>query len=82
VKNIEHNYAPNAVLLISRFSDTIVVIKKEGNNYVQCIGNLYSEEVPLSHDQLYDLYDTSATIFAFHHQVCIHVFIANFEHII
>ena len=82
VKNIKHSYTLSAILLISRYSDTIVVIKKDGNNYVQCIGNFYSEQIPLSHDELYDLYDTSATIFAFHHRVFIRVFIANFEHTI
>lgn len=78
MKNVEHSYTPNAVLIISRFSDTIVVVKKKRNNYVQCVGNLYSEQIPLSHDQLYDLYDTSATILVFHHQVFIIVFIAKF----
>ena len=82
VKNIKHTYTLSAVLLISRYSDTIVVIKKNGNDYVHCTGNFYSKQIPLSHDELYDLYDTSATIFAFHHQVFKTVSIANFEYTI
>jgi hypothetical protein len=76
VKNIEHRYTAIAVLIISRFSDTIIVIKKKGNNYVQCTGNLYAEYVVLSQDKIYDLYDTSAAILVFHRQVF--VFLAKF----
>lgn len=78
MQNIEHRYIAIAVLLISRFSDTIVVIKKIGNNCVQCIGSLYSEQVLLSQDKLYDLYDTSAAILVFHRQVFIMVSSGNF----
>jgi hypothetical protein len=70
---------PTSVILISRYSDTIIVIKKESNNYIQYVGDLYSEPVSLSYDTLCDLFDTSGTVLVFyHHQVFITVLVASF----
>jgi hypothetical protein len=76
--NIEHIYSTNAVLLISRYSDTLAVIKKAKNKYVQYVNKSYDEQIPLTRDELYDLFDTSGAILGFHHQVLTAVFISRF----
>ncbi len=70
IDDVEHYYMPIAVLLISRYSDTLSVIKKESNKDIQYVGNLYSEKISLSNGTLSDLFDTSGAILVFHNQVC------------
>jgi hypothetical protein len=70
IDDVEHYYIPIAILLISRYSDTLAVIKKESNKHIQYVGNSYSEKISLSNGTLSDLFDTSGAILVFHNQVC------------
>ncbi len=66
-------------MLISRYSDTATVIKREANtgNYLQSNDRIYSESKPLSESKLADLLDTSGFILAFYHRVYITIFFFN-----
>ena len=68
-KNVHHSYTPIAILLISRFSDSIAVVKQESQGYIQFPQDDYSHSVPLSYSRFSDLIDTSSSILIFHHQV-------------
>lgn len=69
VQNTNYSYRAASVLLISRYSDIITVIKKESSDYIQYIGNTYSEPIVLSYSKMADLFDTSGTILIFYYQV-------------
>jgi hypothetical protein len=76
---MEYCYVPIGVLLISRYSNTIIVIKKESNDYVQYVGNSYSESISISYDKLSDIFDTSGKLLVFHRrQVFKTVLVAGF----
>ena len=70
VENVQHAYKPTAVLLVSCFSDSVTVVKKESHDYVQFVSDNYSEPVHLSKPRWADLIDTSGSILVFHHKVC------------
>ena len=72
LNNVQHRYTPIGILLIffSRFSDSIAVIKRESQGYVQFLQDDYSHSVQLSSSRVSDLIDTSSSILIFHHQVC------------
>ena len=69
----DHSYKPAAVLLISRYSDTVTVIKHEGDIYTQYIGETYSEALPLPSSKMADAFDTCGYILVFYHQVQVSV---------
>lgn len=66
INNIEYRYRISSVLLISRYSDTLIVIKKKQNKYIQYVNNSNTEQLTLN--RLHDLFDTSSTILGFHRQ--------------
>ncbi|CAF4164381.1 unnamed protein product [Rotaria sp. Silwood2] len=68
VNNAEHSYSPRAILIISRYDNTIAIIKQESNKFIQYVGNTYLEQTPISYSKLTDLFDTSGAILVFHHQ--------------
>ena len=68
-QNVVHRYKSSALLLISRFSDTGVVIKRGVNGYIQFNGDDYSIEKPLCLPKMADLLDTSSHILVFYHKV-------------
>ncbi|CAF4273381.1 unnamed protein product, partial [Rotaria sordida] len=68
VNNVEYAYTPRAIFLISRYSDTISIIKQQSNKFIQYIGTTYSEPIPISYSKMIDLFDTSGTILVFYHQ--------------
>lgn len=73
-KNVNHCYKPMAILLISRYSDTATIIKKEADGYIQYNGYTYSEPTPLSNSKMADLLDTSGSILMFYYQVYLPIF--------
>jgi len=70
-----YNYTPTTSFCISAYSDNITLVKKEYDDYIQFIGDSFSEQISLSFDKLLDIFDTSSSILVFHHQV----FIAEFN---
>ena len=66
--NIQQNYTANAILLISKYSDTLIVIKKINNQYVKSNNKPYAEQIPLTLDELHDIFDTSSAILGFYIQ--------------
>ena len=68
--DVQHHYTPIAILLISRFSDSITVVKRESQGYVQFLQEDYSQSAHLSHSSFSDMIDTSSSILIFHIQVC------------
>jgi hypothetical protein len=67
--NILHSYKPTAILLISRYSDAVVVIKREANDYIQFNDDHFSISKELTISKMADLMDTCGHILVFYHQV-------------
>ncbi|CAF4415281.1 unnamed protein product, partial [Adineta steineri] len=79
IENVQYYYPATAVLIISRYSDNIVVVKKEANTYFQYTGDTYSDRISLSYNKLCDHFDTSGKILVFHQrQVIIFIFAGQF----
>ncbi|CAM4846474.1 unnamed protein product, partial [Rotaria magnacalcarata] len=68
INNFQHSYTPTSCLMISRYSDTIIIVKKESNKLLQYTGDAYSVAADLSYTKLNDILDTSRTIFIFYRQ--------------
>ena len=64
-------------MLISRYSDTVAFIKQGSTNFTLYVGDLYSESIPLSCSKIDDLFDTSAMILVFRHQVFLGVILTT-----
>ncbi|CAF0902184.1 unnamed protein product [Adineta steineri] len=62
IENVQYYYPATAVLIISRYSDNIVVVKKEANTYFQYTGDTYSDRISISYNKLCDHFDTSAEV--------------------
>lgn len=77
VHNILYNYIPTTLFCIRAYSDNITLVKKEHGDYIQFIGDLFSERISLSFNKLLDIFDTSSSILVFHHQVFIDGFKIN-----
>ncbi|CAF1498004.1 unnamed protein product, partial [Adineta steineri] len=79
IENVQYYYPATAVLIISRYSDNIVVVKKEANTYFQYTDDTYSDRISLSYNKLCDHFDTSGKILVFHQrQVIIFIFVGQF----
>ncbi|CAF3501805.1 unnamed protein product [Rotaria socialis] len=68
INNFQHSYTPTSCLMISRYSDTIIIVKKESNKLLQYTGDAYSVAADLSYTKLNDILDTSSTILIFYRQ--------------
>ena len=55
--------------MISRYSDTIVIVKQKSNKLFKFVTGTYSTPTDLSYSEMNDLLDTSSTILVFYHQV-------------
>jgi hypothetical protein len=62
-------YTTAAILIMSRYSNVMSVVKKEADKYITYNNHLYVDSVPLSTSQLLDLLDTSMSIMAFYSRV-------------
>ena len=71
--NVLHMYKPTAILLISRYSDAGVVIKREASGYVQFNDDHFLTSKALTASNMADLTDTCSHILVFYHQVCCNV---------
>ncbi|CAF5228016.1 unnamed protein product, partial [Rotaria magnacalcarata] len=69
INNFQHAYTPTSCLMISRYSDTIIIVKKESNKLLQYTGDAYSVAADLSYTKLNDILDTSSTFLIFYRQV-------------
>ncbi len=59
-------YTAAAILIMSRYSNVMSLVKKEADKYITYNNHLYTDSVPLSKSQLLDLLDTSISIMAFY----------------
>lgn len=66
---ILHSYKPTAILLISRYSDAGVVIKREANVYIQFNDDHFATSKAVSFSKIADLMDTCGHVLIFYHQV-------------
>lgn len=73
VDDKEYNYGATALLCFSAYSDSIAFVKKKSNQYIQLIGDTFSEETALTFSKLLDIFDTSSSLLLIHHRVCITV---------
>ena len=55
--------------MISRYSNTITIVKQESEKLLKFIGDTYSTSVDLPYSHMNDLLDTSNAILLFYHQV-------------
>ena len=55
--------------MISRYSDTITIVKQEPDKLLKFIGDTYLTSVNLPYSYMNDLLDTSNAILLFYHQV-------------
>ncbi|CAF1441600.1 unnamed protein product [Adineta ricciae] len=69
VDDITYCYTAASILLISRYSDTISVIKRIGSDYIQYSGEKFSESSVLSYSKMADLFDISSTNLIFYYQI-------------
>ncbi|CAF4221628.1 unnamed protein product [Rotaria sp. Silwood2] len=74
---IKSSYKPVALLLLSRYNDSIAVIKPEGNKFIQYTGDTYSKTVPISYLKMIDLFNISGSILCFHRQVNLAALMTN-----
>jgi hypothetical protein len=62
---IDYRFHTTAILLISRYSDTIKIIKREDSLFTQYTGPVYSASASLSSSKMADAFDTCSTILVF-----------------
>lgn len=67
--NVLHFYKSTAILLISRYSDAGVVIKREVNGYIEFNDDHFSTSKTLTSSKMADLLDTCGHILVFYQQV-------------
>ena len=62
-------YKTMVVLIVSRYSNTIYIVKKEADHYMTYTDHSYEKTVMLSQSDLMDLFSTSMSIMAFYSRV-------------
>jgi hypothetical protein len=65
-----------SILLLSRYSDTVTIIKREDSLFTQYTGPTYCDGVRLSTSKMADAFDTCSKILVFYHRVNIIILIA------
>jgi pyruvate formate-lyase activating enzyme-like uncharacterized protein len=73
----QFTYKPMAILVISRYSNIMTVVKREADNYITYNNHLYTDILPLSKSKLSDLLDTSMCIMAFYSRVSNRIYYYN-----
>lgn len=69
VNDIQHRYVATAFFMLSRFSDSIAVVKEDFDGYVQYIDDHFSARVNISYSKFADLIVTSSSVLVFYNKV-------------
>lgn len=69
VNDVQHIYVATAFLMISRYSDSITVVKQDRDGHAQYTDDHYSTRVNISHSRFSDLIVTSGSLLVFYCQV-------------
>ena len=62
-------YCVISIAIISRYSDSVVVVKKIGDRYMMYNDHMYHNQQPISESELCDLLDTCIDVMAFYRRV-------------